>query len=158
RAPPRYRATAPPPGGASPPRTDAGFRSGTRLRSRPGRSVWSSALCSWVPVVRVRSVLAAEVALEQIRRGIGVRVQRQRLDGHLRDRLADDRVLQRLSGILTPHERAVVGRQRTGHLRRVVAGGTELLDDGLAGVVLVVRGALGLGEIPRTADRPVEGV
>ena len=98
------------------------------------------------------------MAFEQIRRGIGVRVQRQRLDRHLSDRLADDRVLQRRSGILAPHERAVVGHQRTGNLRRVVADGIEQLDDDLAGVVLVVRGALSLGEIPRTADRPVEGV
>jgi hypothetical protein len=98
------------------------------------------------------------MTFEQIRRGIGVRVQRQRLDGHLRDRLADDRVLQRSPGILTPHERAVVGHQRTGNLHRVVAMRIERLDDDLAGVVLVVRGALSLGEIPRTPDRPVEGV
>src|SRR4029077_11799735 len=89
----RYRATAPPPGGASPPRTDAGFPSGTRLRSRPGRSVRSSALYSLaglrVSVVRVRSVLAAEMALEQIRRGIGAGGERPRLGGHLGARPAD---------------------------------------------------------------------
>src|SRR4029077_16861015 len=97
-------------------------------------------------------------AFEQIRRGSGGRGQRQRLGGHLRDRPPGGRVLRGLSARVTPHERAVVGRQRPRNLRRIGAGRTEQVDDGLAGVVLVVRGALSLGEIPRTADRPVEGV
>ena len=166
----RYRATAPPPGGASLSVQMPASRQDQTSKSS-WATVWSSALCSLRMLspgcARFRGFPGQSRVRFRACGGSGARAgtagHRRSVSatgsyGHLRDRLADDRVLQRRSGILTPHERAVVGARAPG--TSTGSSPRESNSRRWPGRYCTrhLRRALSLVEIPRTANRPVEGV